>query len=169
MEIRREASPVTGIPPAGQRPRILVLGIGNLLMGDEGVGVHAVREITALPVPAWVEVVDGGTGGFHLLSLFSDHDILILIDATMDENPPGTIRELRPRFASDYPRTLSAHDIGLRDLVETATLTGAHPDVHLIIVSIGSLQDMTIELSPPVAAAIPEVISRVHRILDTLA
>jgi len=159
---------VTPPPPASPRPRILILGIGNLLLGDEGVGVHAAREIATLPLPANVSVVDGGTGGFHLLSLFSDHDILILIDATLDDNPPGTVRELRPRFASDYPRTLSAHDIGLRDLVETAALTGATPDVHLIIVSIRSLQDMSTELSPPVAAVLPDVISRVQRILSTL-
>jgi hydrogenase maturation protease len=159
---------VIGQTPASPRPRILILGIGNLLLGDEGVGVHAAREIATGSLPDNVAVVDGGTGGFHLLSLFSDHDILILIDATLDDNPPGTVRELRPRFANDYPRTLSAHDIGLRDLVETAALTGAHPDVHLIIVSIRSLQDMSTELSPPVAAALPDVIARVHRILDTL-
>jgi hydrogenase maturation protease len=155
--------------PASPRPRILILGIGNLLLGDEGVGVHAAQALAALPLPENVEVVDGGTGGFHLLSLFSDNDVLLLIDATLDDNPPGTVRELRPRFANEYPRTLSAHDIGLRDLVETAALTGARPDVHLIIVSIRSLQSMSTELSPPVAAAIPDVIARVHRILDTIA
>lgn len=159
---------MTGSVPASPRPRVLVLGIGNLLLGDEGVGVHAAQQLATRELPEHVRVVDGGTGGFHLLSLFADHDVLILIDATLDDNPPGTVRELRPRFASDYPRTLSAHDIGLRDLVETAALTGAHPDVHLIIVSIRSLQDMSTELSPAVAAALPDVISRVQRILSTL-
>lgn len=159
---------MSGTAPALPRPRVLILGIGNLLLGDEGVGVHAAQRLATLPWPENVTVVDGGTGGFHLLSLFADHDILVLIDATLDDNPPGTIRELRPRFANEYPRTLSAHDIGLRDLVETAALTGAHPDVHLIIVSIRSLQEMSTELSPPVAAAIPDVIARVQRILRAL-
>jgi len=154
--------------PASPQPRILILGIGNLLLGDEGVGVHAARTLATMPLPENVQVVDGGTGGFHLLSLFSDNDVLLLIDATLDDNPPGTVRELRPRFANEYPRTLSAHDIGLRDLVETAALTGAHPDVHLIIVSIRSLQSMSTELSPSVAAAIPDVIARVQRILASL-
>jgi hydrogenase maturation protease len=158
---------VSSSAPASPRPRILVLGIGNLLLGDEGVGVHAAQMLATLSLPENVLVVDGGTGGFHLLSLFADHDILILIDATLDDNPPGTVRELRPRFANEYPRTLSAHDIGLRDLVETAALTGARPDVHLIIVSIRSLQHMSTELSPPVAAVLPKVISRVQRILAT--
>ncbi|CAG0986125.1 hydrogenase maturation protease [Anaerolineae bacterium] len=160
---------MSGPLPASPRPGILILGIGNLLLGDEGVGVHAAQHLAALPWPENVTVVDGGTGGFHLLSLFADHDILVLIDATLDDNPPGTVRELRPRFANDYPRTLSAHDIGLRDLVETAALTGAHPDVHLIIVSIRSVQNMSTELSPEVAAALPDVVARVHRILHTLA
>jgi hydrogenase maturation protease len=149
-------------------PTVLVLGIGNYLMGDEGVGVHAVRELERRPVPPGVNLLDGGTGGFHLLSYLQEYPTILLIDATMDGRPPGTVRILRPKFASDFPRALSAHDIGLRDLIESTILTGNLPDIHLVTVSIGSLNDMTTELSPAVSAAIPSVVDSVNRILGEL-
>ncbi len=147
----------------------LVLGVGNYLLGDEGVGVHAVRKLEEAGVPAGVTVLDGGTGGFHLLSLFQDYDPIILIDATMDGAPAGTVRLLQPKFASDFPRTLSAHDIGLRDLLESAALLGPLPRLYLITVSIEQLQSMTVELSPRVKDAIPEVLNNVLEILGFVA
>ena len=86
----------------------------------------------------------------------------------MDGAPPGTVRVLRPKFASDFPRALSAHDIGLRDLIESAILTGKLPDIHLVTVSIGDLNEMKTELSPEVSGAIPAVVSAVRGILGGL-
>jgi len=150
------------------QPTVLVLGIGNYLMGDEGVGVHAVRELERRRVRPGVSLLDGGTGGFHLLSYLQEYPAILLIDATMDGSPPGTVRVLRPKFASDFPRALSAHDIGLRDLIESTVLTGNLPEIHLVTVSIGSLNDMTTELSPAVSAAIPSVVHSVDRILSEI-
>jgi hydrogenase maturation protease len=137
---------------------MLILGIGNLLMGDEGVGIHAIRALEGLVVPPGVTVLDGGTGGFHLLELFDKHRHMILIDATLDDRAPGTVRVLRPRFASDFPRSLSAHDIGLRDLIESAALLGPLPTIDLITISIAKIQPMSIELTPEVRDALPLVI-----------
>lgn len=137
--------------------RRLVLGIGNVLMGDEGVGVHAIEYLQRESWPADVELVDGGTGGFHLLGYLSAKEPLVMIDATFDGKPVGTVTTLRPKYARDFPRALSAHDIGLRDLVEAAQLTGALPDVHLITVSIGIIRPMEMVLSPMVEAALPAV------------
>ena len=145
--------------------RPLILGIGNLLLGDEGIGVVAVRYLEAEGFAARAELVDGGTGGFHLLGLFSGRPHLILIDATDDGRPPGTVTLLQPRYASDYPRTLSAHDIGLRDLIESAALLGAMPRVDLITISVGPLQPMTLELTPAVRAALPQIASLVRECL----
>jgi hydrogenase maturation protease len=146
-------------------PSVLVLGVGNVLMGDEGVGVHAIRYLEGEPAGPGITCLDGGTGGFHLLGLFQEHDPLILIDATMDGKAPGTVTVLEPRFASEFPRTLSAHDIGLRDLLESAQLIGPLPKLYLIAVSIDAVQPMTMELSAPVAAAIPRVAAELRRIL----
>jgi len=150
-------------------PSPLVLGVGNYLLGDEGVGVHAARELLEAGVPEGVTVLDGGTGGFHLLSLFQDYDPIILIDATMDGAPAGTVKLLHPKFASDFPRTLSAHDIGLRDLLESAALLGPLPRLYLITVSIEKIQSMTVDLSPSVMAAVPEVLRNLFEILATFS
>ena len=113
---------------------------------------------------AGIDVVDGGTGGFHLLSYLSDFPRVIMIDAAADGKPPGTVSVLKPRFASDFPKSLSAHDIGLKDLVEAATLVGGLPEIDLITVSVESIQPMSLDLSPSVAAALPEV-ERLVRVL----
>ncbi len=140
----------------------LILGIGNLLLGDEGVGVHVARHILeGDPLPEGVECLDGGTGSLVLLEPMQEARRMILVDATADGQPPGTIRRLVPRFSSEYPPSLAAHDIGLRDLLDSFYLTGDAPDVVLFAVSIALPQDMTTELSPAVAAAVPDVARRV--------
>ena len=144
-------------PEEKARP-VLVLGVGNVLLGDEGAGVHAVRRLERETWPPHVTLLDGGTGGFHLLSLFQDFERIVLVDATMNGQPPGTVRVIRPRFASDYPKTLSAHDIGLKDLVESAALLGHAPEVVLIVVSVKTLPEgLHAELSPEVASSLRRV------------
>ena len=143
----------------------LVLGIGNLLMGDEGVGVHALRAFEDGKWPDHVTLVDGGTGGFTLLEYLSDYPRIVMIDATMDGAPAGTVSVLRPRYATDFPRSLTAHDIGLRDLIESAALLGPLPDITLVTVSIEEIRSMVTDLSAPVAGAIPEVRRQVEAAL----
>ena len=139
-------------------PRILVMGVGNVLMGDEGVGVHAVRALEAMHWPPHVCLLDGGTGGFHLLSTFGECDVLIMIDATLDDRTPGTVSVLEPRYAKDFPRALSAHDIGLKDLVESAAILGMMPRVILVTISVTDLQPMQMTMSPAVDASLPQVV-----------
>jgi hydrogenase maturation protease len=150
-------------------PSILILGIGNLLMGDEGIGVRSVEEMSKNTLPPNVHLLDGGTGGFHLLSLFGEYDYIVLLDATMDGNDAGGVRLTEPRFANDFPRTLSAHDIGLRDLLESAMLIGPLPRLFLVAVSVDGIQPMRTDLSPEVEAAIPDIIRTVHQVLETIA
>lgn len=142
-----------------EKTKILILGIGNVLMGDEGVGISVVRELEKTsPLPENVEILDGGVGSFLLLEPMQTAEKVILIDATIDGAATGTIRRLRPRYSKDYPRTLTAHDIGLKDLLDTFYLLGAiQPDVTLFAVSIPPLQDMTMELSPELSPVVPEV------------
>jgi len=150
-------------------PRVLIMGVGNLLMGDEGVGVHAVRALASQAWPPHVSLVDGGTGGFHLLSHFGDCDVLLMIDATLDGHPPGTVAVLEPRYATDYPKALSAHDIGLKDLVESAALLGMMPRVILVTISVADLQPMQMMMSPAVEASLPAVVDTVTRQIEGLS
>lgn len=136
-------------------------------MGDEGVGVHAIRELEKAGVPSGVQLLDGGTGGFHLLSLFEEYDPIVFIDATMDNQPEGAVQLRRPKFASEFPRTLSAHDIGLRDLLESATLLGPLPDLFLVTVSIKNLQNLSTDLSPLIRESLPRVVQTVKGVLTS--
>ena len=154
--------------PTTSYPKLLVLGIGNLLMGDEGVGVHLAQRLAEQPLPSGIDVLDGGTGGFHLTNYFTSYPCLILIDATLDERPPGTIRLLEPRFSSDFPRSMSTHDIGLRDLLEGLQVMGQMPKVYLFAVSIAELQEMHIGLSPEVEKVMPELEERVKLLAGEL-
>ena len=152
------------VPTGPSRP--LILGVGNLLMGDEGIGVAAIRHLEKKGFAEHAELVDGGTGGFHLLGLFRNQQHLILIDAATDDRPVGTVSLIQPRYASDFPPSLTAHDIGLKDLIESAALLDYWPQVDLITISIGGLGTMTMELSPPIAAALPQIETFVKRCLD---
>jgi len=144
----------------------LILGVGNTLLGDEGVGVEAVRDLEREGFADRAELVDGGTGGFHLLGLFQEHPHVILIDATLDGKPPGTVSLTNPRFARDFPPSLAAHDIGLKDLIETAAVLGQLPRVDLVTVSIQDLGALSLELSAPVRAALPRVREIVRACLE---
>ncbi len=147
---------------------LLILGIGNYLMGDEGVGVQTAIAMQKLPIANQVDVVDGGTGGFHLLEFFEVHDKVILIDATLDNNEPGTIRLIQPRFAKDFPRAMSTHDIGLRDMVNALQLMDKMPEIYLFVVSIESIQQQGIELTYAIEKTIPILIEKVLELAKQL-
>lgn len=145
--------------------KTLILGVGNLLLKDEGVGIHVIHALEKETLPSGVHLIDGGTGGFHLIAWLEEYDRIIMIDATLDNNPPGTVRQLKPRYASDFPPLMSAHEIGLRDMIEVMQLTGKMPEIHLIVISALDISEVGMELSPEVEKAIPDVIARVKELL----
>jgi hydrogenase maturation protease len=147
---------------------LLILGIGNYLMGDEGVGVQTALALQKLPIADTIDVVDGGTGGFHLLEFFEVHDKVILIDATLDNNEPGTIRLIQPKFAKDFPRAMSTHDIGLRDMVNALQLMDKMPEIYLFVVSIESIQQQGIELTAAIEKTLPDLIEKVLELAEQL-
>lgn len=154
--------------PEKMEARLLIMGVGNYLMGDEGVGVHAAQLLSRLSLPQGVDVVDGGTGGFHLLEYFEKYPRVILIDATLDGNKAGSIRLIRPRFAADFPKSMSTHDIGLKDMMSSLQLLGKIPDIHLFVVSIEFIQQQGVELTDEVEAAMPELLQQVTALTDKL-
>ena len=137
-------------------------------MGDEGIGVHMAQELAAAQ-PAWeIDVVDGGTGGFHLLEYFESYETVILADATLDANPPGTIRLIQPQFASDFPQAMSTHDIGLKDLVSALQLLGKMPVIYLYVVSISSLQQQGLGLTPQIQQILPVLRDTIRQLVAGL-
>ena len=160
--------PVNRPAPSG-RERVLVLGVGNLLMGDEGVGIHVLRRLEQkAPVPG-VRLLDGGTGGVNLLVEFDGARDIVLIDATRDGRSAGTITFLQPLDVGELPRGLGAHDFGLKDLFAAAALLGQMPRIHLYTIAVEEVRPMSTELSPEVAAAVPEVVHTVRALAARLA
>ena len=141
----------------------LVLGIGNLLIGDEGVGCKTVEELVRrYDLPDSVECVDGGTAGFELLSLLEGRDQVILIDALRDDREPGTVIMVEGEHVPKaFLNLLTPHQLGICDVLAAAQLTDTMPG-HLTLFGIEPKQlDVGIGLSPEVEAAMEKTIGAV--------
>lgn len=145
--------------------KTLVLGLGNVLMGDEGIGVHVLRalelKLAQHSLPGEIECLDGGTGGFILLGPLQSADHIVLIDAANDGNPLGTVTRTTPRFSRDYPPTLTAHDVGVKDLLDAFYMQGGSRDVVLYAISIDPQQPISLELSCIGEKAAAEAVERI--------
>jgi len=148
--------------------RVLVMGIGNYLMADEGLGVHLAQRLSEFSLPGNVDVIDGGTGGFHLLEYFENYSKIVLVDATLDDQPAGTIRLIKPKFAADFPKSMSTHDIGLKDMVSSLQLMGKVPEIFLFVVSIASIQEQGIQLTYSIEQVMPQLINKVVSHIGTI-
>lgn len=152
-------------PTITQKGEVLVMGVGNYLMGDEGIGVHIVQQMEKMELPQSIDVLDGGTGGFFLMNYFDEYPKVIFVDATMDGKPPGSVTLTEPRFASDFPNALSVHDVGLKDMIETLYFMGNVPKLHLITISIDEIIPMYVGLSSEVEQSIPKVIESIFKLI----
>ncbi|MDX5325931.1 MAG: hydrogenase maturation protease [Bacteroidota bacterium] len=150
------------------KKRPLILGVGNLLMGDEGIGCQAIRYLESLGWDQHFELMDGGTGGFHLLDHLTQREVVVLIDATLDDLPEGTVRLIRPNTLSDFPHTLSTHEIGLKDLISSLILLEEMSDMYLVAISVKDYARLSMDLSPEVEASLKKVESAIRRVV-TLA
>jgi hydrogenase maturation protease len=142
----------------------LVLGLGNILLGDEGVGVRVIERLQdQYEFPEEVQVMDGGTLGLDLLPYLKGTSRLLVVDAVQAGKPPGTLLRLEGK---EIPVLLdlskvSPHQDGLQDLLAAAALTGCLPkEVVLWGVQIESL-GVSLELSPVVAAQVDPLVERV--------
>jgi hydrogenase maturation protease len=137
-------------------------------MNDEGVGIHVVNNLENESYTG-ADLMDGGTGGFHLLGFIQSYSTVIIVDAALDDYPAGHIRVLHPKYAKDFPRQLSAHEIGLKDLLDAAFLLGSVPNIYLIAISIKDFQNMGMDLTPEVEMAIPNAVKEVKNLVDLLS
>lgn len=108
---------------------IMVLGVGSILMMDEGIGIRAIEELQKRYIfPDNVELLDGGTSGIELLSYISHRDYLIIVDAIRGGMAPGTVLKVEGQDVHARFRTrISPHQIGIADLLASACLTGELP------------------------------------------
>lgn len=140
--------------------KTLVLGIGNTLLKDEGVGIHVIRALRESAASAdGVDYLDGGTLSFTLAGPIEEAEQLIVVDAAELKAPPGTVRMLvgdeMDAFVSGK-RKASVHEVGLTDLMTIAKLTGRWPDRRALVAIQPREVDWGEHCSPEVAAAVPE-------------
>jgi hydrogenase maturation protease len=137
----------------------LVVGVGNILLRDEGVGVAVVLAIGAGPkqeLPPGTRIVDGGTLGLDLLPMIGAASALVLVDAVNLREPPGTVAVIRgDAIHATLAGHVSPHQVGIGDLIAAARLTGTLPPrVSLVAVQPGAIE-IGLELTEAVAAAVP--------------
>src|SRR5208283_5313415 len=144
-----------GMPP----PKVLVLGVGNLLLKDDGVGVHLINALRDTSFPDNVQLIDAGTVSHQLISQFHEADYLIVVDAVSANDVPGSIFRFSPddiRF-SQTEYKLSLHEMNLIDVLQMAEMTGPKPDTIIIGVQPKDVSSWSLELSDEVEAVLPRV------------
>ncbi|HMK35600.1 MAG TPA: HyaD/HybD family hydrogenase maturation endopeptidase [Desulfomonilaceae bacterium] len=151
--------------------RIVVLGVGNILLKDEGVGVRAVEEFQrTYDVPENVQIVDGGTQGLWLMSTIQQTDRLIVVDAVLGDGEPGTLYRLERK---DLPKGLrakqSAHDSDLVEALNLCELLEVGPE-SVVVIGIQP-QDITpfgLDMTEKVAVRLPDLVLRIVEELNEL-
>ena len=139
--------------------RTLILGIGNTLLSDEGVGVHVIRHLAAeQPEEPDVTFLDGGTLSFTLAGDIADHDFLIVVDAARLDAPPGTVRCFEDQQMDRYlgRAQMSVHEVGLSDLMDMARLSDTLPRRRALVGIQPEILDLGDRPSPAVEPAIRE-------------
>ncbi len=139
-----------------KRNKTVVMGLGNPLFQDEGLGIHLIHQLMQKDIDDRVELIDGGTDALSLLGVVEEADYLLIIDAIDDDVPPGTIRQLA---GEDIPHLvtnrMSAHQIGFQEVLALASLRGRLP-AHIVLIGVQPQSlDWGTELSPPVATTLP--------------
>lgn len=147
---------------------VLVLGLGNLLCGDDGAGVVAVHRLRrAWAMPDGVRIVDGGTLGLDLLALVAASDRVILVDAVRADAPPGTlVRLVGDEVAPAVYERLSPHQIGVGDLLAGAALCDRYPDEAVIIGIVPATTDLQFGCTSAVEANLDALVDRVVEQLE---
>jgi len=143
--------------------KTLILGVGNILLSDDGVGVHVVRRLEEVAeFPPEVEVLDGGTKGMDLLHYLEGVSRLIIIDAVETKGPPGTLAHLTgDRVPAYLSLKMSPHEIGLPDMLFAAQLRDIYPEEVVILGVQPATTEVGLDLSPEVAAQVDVLVERV--------
>jgi hydrogenase maturation protease len=144
--------------------RVAVIGIGNVLAGDDAIGPHVVRALEArYEVPEDVQVIDAGTPGYDLTAFLAGMDAAVLVDAVKAKGAPGEVRtydkaallEKKPILA------LSPHEPGVREAILNADFMGVTPAVVRLVGVVPAKVETGIGLSDAVRAAVPAAVARV--------
>ncbi|NJN46803.1 MAG: hydrogenase maturation protease [Candidatus Competibacteraceae bacterium] len=142
---------------------VLVLGIGNLLLQDEGVGVHVINELQRrFHFPPEVELLDGGTAGMELVEAMLDREQVIIVDAIRSDETPGTLIQLEgdavPAFLQQH---LTPHQLGIADVLATLTIAGRKPDRLILLGIVPGSMELSVTLSDELQGQFDELVEQV--------
>jgi hydrogenase maturation protease len=149
---------------------VLVLGLGNVLLGDDGLGAAAVARLECeYRVPAGVHLADGGTLGLSLLGLLADSEHVILVDAVRAEGTPGTLLRLEGEDVSDAVRDrLSPHQVGVADLLDAARLIDRYPATVTLLGLVPDTIDLAVARSTAVDGGLGELVAAIVQEVQSL-
>jgi hydrogenase maturation protease len=154
--------------------RILVAGIGNIFLGDDGFGVEVVRRLAGRELPEGVEVVDFGIRGLDLAyALQEEYELVVFVDTTPRGQEPGTVYLIEPEIEEDGEVSLDTHGMDPVKVIKLSRALGARPTRTLVVgcepqvvVSGEDYDDMLMELSEPVRAAVGEAVRLVESLVE---
>jgi len=141
---------------------ILILGVGNLLLTDDGFGVHVVNALKSHTFPDTVKLLDAGVASHQLIPVLHETDLLIVVDAVEAGDIPGSLFKFSPddlQFTSGQMSSL--HQLSLTDVLQMTELTGKRPETVIIAVQPKSVSTWSLELSDEVKAVVPKAIDLV--------
>ena len=139
-------------------PKIMVMGVGNILLSDEGLGVHFLKELGGDDLPANVEVLEGGTAGLELIHLIDEVDFLIVVDAVNAKTEPGAVFRFRPMDLRVLPPEyeVSFHQVGIIEVLNMAKLLDQAPESLIFGVQPANME-WGMELTPEIRAVFPRL------------
>ncbi|MET8849862.1 hydrogenase maturation protease [Amycolatopsis sp. NPDC004625] len=144
------------------RPRVLVAGIGNIFLGDDGFGVEVVKELAGTGLPPWVQLADYGIAGMHLAyDLLGGYDTTILLDATPHGRPPGTLSLIEADTEDLEAASIDAHGMQPDAVFRLLRLLGGDAGRVLVVGCEPACLDEGIGLSPEVTATVPAAVRAV--------
>ena len=139
-------------------PRVVVIGVGNLLLKDEGIGIHTVKALQEIKLPQDVKIIDGGTAP-DLIAYTEAGDKLIIIDAAKAGGEPGTIYRLLPQdLAEENGKAISVHELSVEQNLRLMSLMGNKPG-EIVIIGIEPKEiNWGTELSAELQQKVPEIV-----------
>jgi hydrogenase maturation protease len=158
------------------RKRVLVAGVGNIFLGDDGFGVEVVRRLAEREMPEGVEVKDFGIRGMDLAyALQEDYEIVVFVDAVTRGEEPGTVYLIEPEIEEDGEVSLDTHGMDPVKVIKLSRALGAEPTRTFVVgceprvvLSGEDYDDMSMELSEPVQAAVGEAVKLVGSLVEEI-
>ncbi len=140
----------------------LILGVGNLLLSDDGAGVHGVQRLQAQArLPEHIHTLDGGTLGMALLPFLEGITHLLILDAVHWGGEPGELVRLSGEEVREYfTQKISLHELGIAELLQNARLLGLYPEKVVLWGIQPQTLDVGLELSPPVSARLDDLLNK---------